>query len=932
MANLLRVSKVRRDNSREHETQITVEETQRDDLPEGKRPMNSPPKHPTPKRRRTLFLSETENATAELLAHTKEQSGDEKEAAAFSIAGKKRKDARCDNHDQAADPKILAARQMLRPRTPTPSQIRGKQSRGYGNSRLATLVSQESLDPKDLDDDQSIPKADLLPAVARELASFRAQSTTPNGIRKGSVTTQDFFNEAAKLMLLIRGQAPPGSGLDSVGESEEEYGSSQLDTDHESTQEPFERPPSREGSKGSKSTQTQKFNPRVVSHLRKYQENEDQLLAVASSLVSLHAEQKLQNPTGDSNDQAEAAKEGEPDEDMSEDVESDPPNIRIKARKQQYPTSPSQEGNSGRDGNEPLSTGSSASGATRTIPTNSSKASAGSRGMLPPNKLGHLIPTEIGGMTYDAGKKAWVKQRSSSDDPSAPRQSFISHESSEDPLAAIPDLTVDEVDELRKISAQSGQKITATVDEETVNVQMQDRVPKSSLPNNRPSSKDGSSRPHTREGAAPSTVDASSVPSKYNNHFGSSGPVKSETRATSWATNEEVTVKLQSTHHPLSPIRDERHAEEVEHEIRIHEGRQSQKPQHTGEDDRQARAVTITLSSPVISHVERAFQADQVLPDEDNSSGEEVELPTAFKQKSAGIQASAKRAVQDHFAKGGVANPAFRTSRRLAKRRTTEDARLSKRNGISRIDEHDEEQGEAEQSVILRSSLRGPITTPLQPAKHQLGILSASQASSSGMKANISFRLSPLSDFTVNGQDETHKLQVNRISKRNEPSSLRQVHGAASLAVEGLVKSITDIEPYEPFWDSMRSLSLASKGLTTLHKLDDFCERIEELDVSDNQIGELQGVPVSLRNLKIQRNCLSDMTAWAHLANLQYLDISGNEVESLEGFGSLVHLRELRADNNYISSVMGILGLDGLLKLSLRGNGLEAVDFEGAEL
>lgn len=41
----------------------------------------------------------------------------------------------------------------------------------------------------------------------------------------------------------------------------------------------------------------------------------------------------------------------------------------------------------------------------------------------------------------------------------------------------------------------------------------------------------------------------------------------------------------------------------------------------------------------------------------------------------------------------------------------------------------------------------------------------------------------------------------------------------------------------------------------------------------------------------------------------------------------LRHLRELKADGNKIASLDGLQRMDGLVKLSLQGNRIEAVDF-----
>ncbi|KAH9214196.1 hypothetical protein DL95DRAFT_389904, partial [Leptodontidium sp. 2 PMI_412] len=44
-----------------------------------------------------------------------------------SVVGRKRKDARHGDDQQAANPTVLAMRQILRPRTPTPSQRSSQQ-------------------------------------------------------------------------------------------------------------------------------------------------------------------------------------------------------------------------------------------------------------------------------------------------------------------------------------------------------------------------------------------------------------------------------------------------------------------------------------------------------------------------------------------------------------------------------------------------------------------------------------------------------------------------------------------------------------------------------------------------------------------------------------------------------------------------------------
>ena len=66
--------------------------------------------------------------------------------------------------------------------------------------------------------------------------------------------------------------------------------------------------------------------------------------------------------------------------------------------------------------------------------------------------------------------------------------------------------------------------------------------------------------------------------------------------------------------------------------------------------------------------------------------------------------------------------------------------------------------------------------------------------------------------------------------------------------------------------------------------------------------------------------------------NLQHLDVSGNEIDTLDGLSELVHLRTLKIDNNCVKSLQGIFHLDGLIELSAAGNRIEFIDFASANM
>jgi Leucine-rich repeat (LRR) protein len=153
-----------------------------------------------------------------------------------------------------------------------------------------------------------------------------------------------------------------------------------------------------------------------------------------------------------------------------------------------------------------------------------------------------------------------------------------------------------------------------------------------------------------------------------------------------------------------------------------------------------------------------------------------------------------------------------------------------------------------------------------------------------------------------------------------------------SLTVRDLVDRLAEVEPFEPYWEDMEALDVHDKRLSSLHMLDEFCGGLVKLDASKNVVRNLDGVPASIRQLKITHNHLSELTSWSHLMNLQYVDVSNNDIKSLGAFKNLVHLRSLTADNNNLTSLDGILHHDGLQTLRARGNMIEEIDFDGTKL
>ncbi|KAF4624667.1 hypothetical protein G7Y89_g13503 [Cudoniella acicularis] len=853
---------------------------------EGKRLPKSPLKDPTPKRRRTLQKNDISQADAEeeslrldSLRETHQQMQ--------SVIGKKRKDARHGDDQQAANPKVLAMRQILRPRTPTPSQRSSQQHERHPLSEL----NLSSLERDKLLQEQKIAQiqAELDATESPKLAMALGASQQLRGeSRKGSVTTQDFLDEAKKIMAGIRGKARPRSGLTSLEESESENdrnGSVDGDPEaemyedsyQESTKEPFSRPPSREGGPVPRLPVKQE-NPELLNHLRKYQEMSDMDGIVTSSMKSIAATREVTDAAKEvdraSNGAIILALDHQPA--SGSFVESEPPNIRISEnpdlqRKRKHSSSSSSLQNTNADSQETDFPSQGSTASSRSIPTGSSRGSD-SRRVIAPHTVSHLIPEQLAGMVFDRDRNIWVKRKVGSGEYTG-QNSLPSDETEEDPFGDIPDLSVDETQELQRI------KVAAQLKQQ---VQLSEALDSQSFSD--------SVDPKTKTGEAKSTSQTHAI----QHPSGHPQPFHSHHTQTSTKTN----------------IRTEA-VEEVETEISINESRiDPSSPQRR-------RNVTISFSSPLTSIIQPPSYHDEgkfeqsIHNESEQEDDEEGNDSVVFSTKGSRRVSSTTKT---------------RTATKKPSRRISLGGHIFPARPVSRIDEQDEDSVNAGNG--LQQSINVIVATPMSARRTMSMALVTPQPS----HEIGTLTLSPLSDFTMHQDDESFGLNVSYVAHNERYTHGGNAQRTLSLAIKDLVEKITEVEPYEPFWEHIKQMDLKDKKLTNLHKLDEFCGQLEELDASNNRISQLNGIPSSTRRLQIVDNYLSDLTAWGHLINLQYVDVSHNELESLSAFKYLVHLRGLRADNNKITALDGVSQLDGLLSLRLRGNRVKSLDFKASKL
>ena len=766
-----------------------------------------------------------------------------------TLAGKKRKDARPGDEGMPAEPDVLASRDLLGPRS----------SRTSSATRIPAVKDVEALDVE-----RATPNEDLTEALAAELATFAQEAVQVNtDSRKPSLATKDYMEEANKVMQFIRarGKPKPAATLPDISEpadvSEINPDSIlDLDLDVESTKDDFSRPPSREGAA------LQMGNPRHVRHdsrtasyLRKYRDEEDTDALGGTSVFGTIA-------TQNNKVFPEVAEATVPEELQ----ESNPPNIRIlnpseTMRKRKYSSS-TIEGHP-----DPGQHQQSNSSTQHSFPTQSS--TSGHKGVISSGIVS--IPDQIGAMTFDYEKKIWVKKMSSveSSKPKSrqERQTFTE----DDPFGEIPDLSIDEQQELAakaRLAKATASQTAVPSDVAIASTKVTSQTPPRTMAKVDVMVSEGRNQQHSDDEDT-EEIDRSSLRSKAS-----------------------------------------------EHEAKLHNGIPSKSPTQLKDYRKQARVVTIAFSSPVISGVNYANLSEEDFSDlpreEDLPLDEsEIHLDNYNDEQDLTHEFPEEPAAQSPRQENQM--PLFSQEQVLSFQPRT----------ISPIVEDDEEQFDPQMSLVRVKHSK--VMTPAPPksiAKLQKG----------GNKASSILCLTPLSDFSVHQVDRAKDPEQSYVDDRKHPNALRQAHGSLALAVDELVKAITDAAPDELFWDQLSRLNLASGSVSSVHSLKEYCPVLEQLDLSRNKISQLGGLPTSLRILDIHNNMVNDLTSWSRLQNLQYLDVSGNQLESLEGFSSLIHLRSLKANNNHISNIEGILDLDSLLDLELSDNDLIDVDFEGSEL
>ncbi|KAI0407095.1 hypothetical protein F4802DRAFT_555693 [Xylaria palmicola] len=742
------------------------------------------------------------------------------------------------------------------------------------NPRLLESRDRPPLAELGFSSDQHRPKT----LISGDTTDFGAASS-----RKVSMKTQDFYDAAEEVMAMIRNKARPKNGLESVEESESESSdhpnhNESVMTENsfdESTREPFSRPPSRDGQPISRLPVRQE-DPELVDQLKKYEESGELVDMLSQSIRSMET---VQTNDLQSHDLSSTSQHVHSSDQVGAvyhqgGVISDIPNVRISRNPEQAEVN--------NNATQLPSHGSQSSvGSTgRSVPTTSSRGSDSKR-LIAPDVVAQLIGNQVGNMVFDNVNKMWQKVKT----PRPTVNILPSEDSEDDPFASIPDLTVDSAREKKHLDLAAGNRL-AYFEERAQN--------------------DSTLTCPASEADQPNKSIHSPLSAKHN-----------------CQAHAETTVEED---------------EEIDQEISLHEDRIQKATPFPRKN------LTITFSSPIASIIQDAARRDSDTDSNEEKSNLETTLGSITADSvHGGRHEKLRRSIRNFKVNSASQNRPRGVSRNYSVERQAFIPRP-----VSRIDEQDEnapgEHYTRQKSQSQISTQAGPESSASESDHVETNELSVVMATPDPARATSIFTtpmigqyvgtlsLTPLSEFTVHQVDNSCALEVSYVVGDQYLVTGDGTKKTMSKAVRSLVEKITEVEPFEPDWETVPELNLSNKKLDTLHMLDEFCTTLVTLDASNNTISHLDGVPQSVRNLRMTHNLLSELTAWRQLRNLQYVDISSNQIKSLSAFKDLVHLRTLRADDNQITSLDGIKFHDGLQVLRARGNMITHVDFDGTKM
>jgi hypothetical protein len=925
---------------------VLHEEDAKDTITEGKRPPPSPNKNSTPKRRRTLMAWEFSPETSVVI--TKAETAAETHLKMQAAIKSKRKDSRPGSAITRADPDVLARRQILRPRNPTP-----RQRRRLGSSELDNGEEEEEEDDgqeyQNEDTQENEERVNQLPDVpelsdamqesiiASELESFthRIGAHHDDEMGRKSVTTQDYLDEAVKVMNFLRAQGRPGADVGYPMESrlediQEDTLESQENFDADS--DSFSRPPSREDGKGGWRPRVIQRRASVEERLRKFQEPEDDTYLRSSSFA---------DNTHPDNHPAQI-----------ETVESEPSGISIipaTTTQDHKGAAPDSQNSVGSDHSHRTH----ASGGSSLAHTTTSKRSE-TVNTIAPEAVSAMIPESVAGLHFDKTKNAWVK---SSKHLETTQLSTATPVSDDDPFNSIPDLTFDAEEEAHRLQeAQtqfggrmlpipglrpSGQSNQTTLNHPHHDDEHKDHSlgEKTALESAR-TSPEGYKRPASHFFASSSLFPSPLAPqtAQVDSAVHDVNCLQEMPLSTAVVPSGALDTALGKHLSFKSPPGDDCEAEEAKE---VEDSQLAVSPSislspvsrpavSSREESPSTQAPPLNTSSlpdnippPPTSHLEAPFSRPvgclegvetihkQSTPATESpqliNQGARVNEPTRSFNSSFDVRSGSQlQPTEPVVAFLPASEPEIKLSSQFclspAQNAHNSVAIATQFPPPSTISP--QQTPEKKFQTLDHNPLSLVPTTALIPTiSHPFNSLALQ--SSPGVHYST-FLLSELGDLTIHQDDEVNQSYRQIISKHSGRVTFENRFESGD---QLLVKALTDCYGATVDWTTLTAVDISNKSLTSLRLLKELCPNIMDLDVSNNQLYNLEGLPdAELRQLRLLNNKLGpSTTAFSYrYNNLDVIDVSGNRLETMTIFRGLTGNIRLVINRNSMQSLGGL--------------------------
>ncbi|EGW31817.1 uncharacterized protein SPAPADRAFT_67833 [Spathaspora passalidarum NRRL Y-27907] len=205
------------------------------------------------------------------------------------------------------------------------------------------------------------------------------------------------------------------------------------------------------------------------------------------------------------------------------------------------------------------------------------------------------------------------------------------------------------------------------------------------------------------------------------------------------------------------------------------------------------------------------------------------------------------------------------------------------------------------------------------PIKKHMSKKTPTKKKRSTNKLEVSFHL-PNADLSNAKSSQNASYDVTRMSQL-EDMTFTQSH-------KQLISIINEVLEGEEHWERIKQITLSHFDLENTKDLDQFLPGLQRLDISNNQIQYLSGIPSRILDLDLSNNNISDITSFRDLSDLSMVDLSQNSLVRLNNLSRNIHLSELHLANNSIVSLDGLQELVKLTILDVSGNKLSGkLDF-----